>query len=351
MSSVPDAVSKPPFARRLAPMVFLFFLSPICAEYLIGYAESTNRPLEMLGGLLILGPLYGSVALLIREIARRTGRGWPTVLLLAAAFGLIQAGLIDQSLFNPHYGTDRNIPYWDEERLPTMLDHLGISANLVVDFVGGHVIWSFAVPIAVAESCAPRIAGRPWLGRIGVLLMVTLYLASAALVLDDHFRITGFMTSKAQFVATVACALLLCIAAFLIPVRTVKHAGRVPAPWLIAVLMLGVFGWQTLSPPDWAGVSFSVSTGVVSGGLLVMWSRRTGWKNTHVLAVAAAALIANAMISFVVQPPGEPAPAVKYAVNATMLLAVLVLVALAFHRLRDAGVDGRRLPSLQGQAR
>lgn len=73
MSPMPDALSKPPFAGRLGAMVFLFFLSPVCAEYLIGYAESTNHPLEMLGGLLILGPLYGSVALLIREITAAPG--------------------------------------------------------------------------------------------------------------------------------------------------------------------------------------------------------------------------------------------------------------------------------------
>lgn len=57
----------------------------------------------LLGYLGIFIPLYGTVAVLIREITRRTGRGWPTILLLGAAFGLIQAGLIDQSLFNPGY--------------------------------------------------------------------------------------------------------------------------------------------------------------------------------------------------------------------------------------------------------
>ncbi len=339
MSPMPDALSKPPFAGRLGAMVFLFFLSPVCAEYLIGYAESTNHPLEMLGGLLILGPLYGSVALLIREITRRTGRGWPTILLLATAFGLIQAGLIDQSLFNPHYGADLNIPYWDEERLPTLLDHLGISANLALNFIGGHVVWSFAVPIAVVESCVPRIADRPWLGRVGVLLMVSLYLVGAAFIFDDNFRITGFVVTKAQFVATAACALLLCMAAFLVPVRTLKQGGRVPAPWLIATLMFAVFGSQTLSASDWASVSFSVLVGIGSGALLVVWSRRTGWKKPHVLAVPAAAVIATAMISFVVQPLGDPSPAVKYAVNATMLLGVLTLVALAFPRLRKARAD------------
>ena len=35
--------------------------------------------------MVVLAPMSGGGALLIREVARRAGRGWPTVLLLAAA--------------------------------------------------------------------------------------------------------------------------------------------------------------------------------------------------------------------------------------------------------------------------
>lgn len=333
MSSAVTVLSKPALNRRLLPVIGLFLLSPTSAEYLVGYAESTYHPLEMAWGLLILAPLYGSVALLIREIARRTGRGWPTMLLFAAAFGLIQAGLIDQSLFNPHYGVDLNIPYWDTERLPTWLGQLGISANLTLDFISTHIIWSFAAPIALVECCAPRIADRPWLGRIGILLMVSLYLAAAAVVFDDHFRVTGFMATKAQFVATAACALLLGIAALLAPVFTGNHTGYVPAPWLLALLVLAVLALHIFSSPDWLGVSASL---LAFGGctmLIAVWSKRAAWKSLHVLGVAAAALLAYAMTSFAILPAGDPALTVKYAVNTVMLVSVLALAALAFRQL------------------
>ena len=101
----------------------LFFLAPISAEYLLGYDDIIGRPWELVFGLLIFGPLYGAPALLIREAARRAGRGWPTILTLSFAAGLIQAGLIDQSLFNPDY---RGIPYWADLRVPTYLPGLGL---------------------------------------------------------------------------------------------------------------------------------------------------------------------------------------------------------------------------------
>jgi hypothetical protein len=86
----------------------------------------------LLGWLWTFGPLYGAVAVLIGETTRRAGRGWPTILLLGAAFGLIQAGLIDQSLFNPGYLDNADPTWaqaWRQERLATLIPGLGVSAH------------------------------------------------------------------------------------------------------------------------------------------------------------------------------------------------------------------------------
>jgi hypothetical protein len=63
-----------------------------------GGAGAVRLPL-----LFVLAPVYGGAALLIREVTRRAGRGWPTILLLALAFGLLLEGVVNQSLFNPEY--------------------------------------------------------------------------------------------------------------------------------------------------------------------------------------------------------------------------------------------------------
>ena len=69
--------------RRLLPALGLFFLAPLIAEFLLG-----NLPITMLGSLVVLAPLYGGGALLIREVARRTGRGWASIVVLALAYGI-----------------------------------------------------------------------------------------------------------------------------------------------------------------------------------------------------------------------------------------------------------------------
>jgi hypothetical protein len=91
-----DRIGRPTLWRRVAPALGLFFLAPLVAEYLLG-----NVPVGAIAGVFILAPMYGGGALLIREVARRAGRGWPTILVLALAYGVLQPTLIDHTMFTP----------------------------------------------------------------------------------------------------------------------------------------------------------------------------------------------------------------------------------------------------------
>ena len=117
------------------PALGLFVLAPVCAEYLWGYDDSTGHPGTLVGNLLVFSPLYGAPALLIREAARRHGLGWPGILLMAAAFGVVEAGIVDQSMWSADY---RDIPYWDDMSEPTYLAPIGLSIYLALTFVGAR---------------------------------------------------------------------------------------------------------------------------------------------------------------------------------------------------------------------
>jgi len=88
-----------------------------------------------------LAPMYGGGALLIGS-SPGTPAGWHAMIPLAAAYVLLEAGILDQSLFNPSYeGFDFQYP----AHVPV----LGISAYHASDLIAGHVIWSISVPIAL----------------------------------------------------------------------------------------------------------------------------------------------------------------------------------------------------------
>ena len=327
--SAPAAL--PRSRHRWAAVAGLLMLSPISAEYLIGYSDSTNRPLELLAGLLILAPLYGTVAVLIREITRRTGRGWPTILLLSAAFGVIQAGLIDQTLF--HHEINPDDPDWATQALVTLIPGLGVDAASLLNYVGGHVIWSFAAPIAVVESCAPRIADRRWLGRVGVGVMVALWALSAALIYTD--TAADSTAGPAHLIGAAVVAIALITAAFTVrPART-RSSAKAPSWWLVGGVTGVAWCASQLLPATWVGVTVNVVAMVVLGWLLLRWSRRQGWGRRHVLAAAGSALVVRAALSFLVEPlGGNVEDTMKYAVNAAMLGGVAALLLMAAHRLR-----------------
>src|SRR5206468_5799611 len=127
---------------RIGPAVLLAVLAPVGAEFLLGDFTIRNLPV-----VLVLMPLYGCGALLIREIARRTGRGWPTILLLGTAYSFFEEGFLTQSLFNPSYVGQRLLDYG-------YLPALGTSLNWSAFVLSIHVVWSIATPILIAEGVA-----------------------------------------------------------------------------------------------------------------------------------------------------------------------------------------------------
>ena len=333
-----------PLLRRVAPAWFLFFLAPVTAEYLIGYDDTIGDPAALIFGLFIFGPLYGAPAVLIRETTRRAGRGWPSMLMLGVAFGLFQAGLVDQSLFNPDY---RDISYWVATRQPTLIPALGISASMTLGFVGGHLVGSICAPIALAESMVPERSTKPWLGRLGLFTMALLWAAGAGFVLADTLSSESFRPSPAQLTVTSLLVVGLVVVAFTRPRVASRRAaaGPVPSPLVVlvvATLCLGVRPLlDSISARD-ADASYWVPTLVGLGvlatfGLLVLrWSRRSGWGSRHVLAVAAGGLLSIGIVAFTVTPIGHVPPAAKYTTNSVLFVLIVVLLTVATGRQRGA---------------
>ena len=91
------------------------------------------------------------------------------------------------------------------------------------------------------------------------------------------------------------------------------------------------------APASWGGVAMSVAALGLLGGLLLVWSRRSGWGREHVLLVAAGPLVATVAASFfVVDPLGDASSAERYLSNTILLAGVLASLAWAWRRTRRA---------------
>ena len=141
--------------RRVAPALGLFFIAPLVAEYLLG-----NLPIKLLGALVNLAPLYGGGALLIREVVRRTGHGWPGIFVLAFAYAVIEEAFTTQTLFNPDY-LHLNLHLLQPAYIPA----LGIGGWWTIFVLTLHTVWSISVSIALVEALVPdRRRLRGWDG-------------------------------------------------------------------------------------------------------------------------------------------------------------------------------------------
>ncbi|MEU6797171.1 hypothetical protein ABZ907_36230 [Nonomuraea wenchangensis] len=323
--------------KRLLPALGLFLLSPLAGEFLLG-----NLPVTALPALVVLAPLYGGGTLLIRELARRRGAGWPGMVLLAVAYGVVEEGLLTRSLFDPHFaGMDLASYAW--------LPGVGVSAWWATFVLGGvHAAGSVLAPIAVMEALVPSRAEEPWLGRPGLVVAGVLYvLGAAATALNpDAYRAPAGQLAGAAVVAALLVVLALRRPAALperAPKRTPERAPeRAPGPWPVLGLTLvaGLAFWLAALTIEvlgaWPAVAANAVLYAAAYALVARWARRAGWGPEQRFALGAGWMLTYAWHSFL-QPPALPAsPAVDLAGNAAFAAAALVLLAVAWSRVRRA---------------
>lgn len=227
-----------PFARALT----LAALSGVTAEFLLGdqWLAGAAPFSTQLPELVLFVVYYGGAAVLIREVARRTGRGWPTMLLLAFAFGLIEEGLLDLSLFNPHFAA-RSLLAWG------FIPGIGIGGPWTIFVLTLHVVWSIGAPIAIAEALFPHPVRRripaaavtpqtqaPWLRLPGLCAAGACYLVGAAAI--GVVSQGSFVAEWWQYASAAAVALAAIVVAFRLRPAAPRAAG---APWLGLVVGLG----------------------------------------------------------------------------------------------------------------
>ena len=262
-------------------------------EWLLG-----NQPLSQLPALVLLAPMYGGGALLVREVGRRTGRGWPAIALLAAAYALLEEGPIDQMIYNPAYlGLDS---------FDGMLEipRTGTSLSLVLASLALHTVWSICTPIALVESFDRT--GGPWLRTRGLIAVAAVFVLASALLTWAQADEFDFFASPGQLGGDRAGHRRTRLGGLARAAPGVRP-GLPPGPVVVGVVAFAVTGcyWAEslitsyvvevspwLDVLTWCGL---VGLGV---GLVITWSRRPGWGVTHRAALACGALLTYAWVGY-----------------------------------------------------
>ncbi len=322
--------------KYILPALGLFFLSPLVGEFLLG-----NLSITWLWTLLVLAPLYGGGALLIRETARRLGWGWPSIVILGLVYAIVEEAFVTQSLFNPNYVGLRLLDYG-------YISSLGISAWWTTFVLGLHTVWSTSVPIALVENLTPQARRTPWLGAWGFAVTALIFVIGCALTFVTQQQDSPFMASTAQFTASAVVVVLLIIVAILLgrskqdthtdpqPPPSVPVVGGVLFVLGSAFMLLALVHDQT---PVILSVGGMVGALIVGSFLLWRWSRRADWSARHEFAAAGGLLLVYAWYGFVQVPSaGDTSPLVDTVGNAVFSIAALILLLIGWRRL-SAGTN------------
>lgn len=245
----PVAADIGPVTEKGKAAWFLALLSPIMAEVLSG----SSPPAEFFLGLgfLLLIPLYGGGALLVRELAVRWDKGWATVITLGAAYGIVEEGIAVKSFFDPN---------WVD------LGDLGVYGRfLEVNWVWSvwltvyHSMISITLPILMLSIWYPHLRREPiltprqfklvgWLFAIDVVFCVFLFVAGQ-----------DYVPPLFQYAACFVVVYLLYRLAKAIPKDLVSARHHAPS-WrpakflalgfamMLAGMVFGMSSWDDLHP-------------------------------------------------------------------------------------------------------
>jgi hypothetical protein len=278
----------------MAPLFSLLALSPLIAEYLLGnltFSQMVVFPLMMI--------FYGGGAVVIREVTVRARRGWPTVILLGLAYGIVEEGLATQSLFNPNYLGAHLLDFG-------FIPSLGIAPPWTVYVLSLHTVWSITVPIALVGILFPARRDTPWVGTLGLGVVSFVFVAGTVLVTVITRRMQhNFFASPAQLGISVLIAAVIVAAAFLLfPAKDDPvDAAPVPAgtegwlPWILGLVTFVCgsefhivnYRFHSLTPPEIVAIQFVPMAIVLA---VVAAARRSAhWTRACADGVAVGALL------------------------------------------------------------
>jgi hypothetical protein len=272
--------------KKFPPWLTLLLLAPLLGELVSGH----QPPLELcnpISVVLLMLP-YGLGALVCRELVRRWKKGWLSLVLLAAAYGLYEEAIVVRSFFDPNWMELNNLkPYFA----------LGVNWTYAEMLLHFHVLISIGASILLAEMLHPEARNESWLTNRGLAACIL----GLALWFPAGWLMTSYTPPWLGYAASWTAIAGLILAARFVPANVPPPApGKVPPPFFFLLLgfanmtlfFVAVYALpETWTPPLWLSVIGLALLDALTLWLLLRWSGNGGsWDDRHKLAWAAGGL-------------------------------------------------------------
>jgi len=288
---------------RIAPALLLMLFAPLLTEVLPGATRFSSifvLPIEI--------AVWGGGAVLIREIVRRKGLGWQSLLLLGIALAIAEECLIQQTSLAPVVIKLKGVEYarWMGINYVYLLWALAYESVLVV-----------MLPVLLAEMLLPARRNEGWLSGIGAGVVIFFFCVGALLAWYSWTHIARTMVFHLPAFTPPLAAVLVAVAAIVVLAVLALRAARLfaptrpkpaPSPSLIAgmgiiwsALLYGMvllaFGIAPQVPPV-LPIGIWVVMVAVALGALPHWTASPDWAPAHRYALLSGVVGSAMAVSF-----------------------------------------------------
>jgi len=298
-----DQADKRGFLARVAPALLLAFLAPLLAEVLPGATRLRALfifPIEMC--------VWGIGAVLIREIVRRRGLGWPSLLLLGLILALAEECLIQQTSLAPLVIQIKGEVY---------ARAFGVNYVYLLWALAYEAVYVVLLPVLLAELLFPARRHEGWLSRGGLIVSLVLFAIGCALAWFSWTRMARVHVFHQPIYDPPLLALALALAAMALlawlalgPARKWR-ARALPVPPLGLLAFLGglwavlwytlcllAFGIAPRFPPATA-VGGGLLVSLVALALLPRFAAHPGWGDRQRHALLLGTMTGSMGVSFI----------------------------------------------------
>lgn len=224
------------------PILCLALLSPGIPEYLSSSSALSTVLVSPPFFLLQLGAnlgLYVPGVLLIREAMIRWRKGWGSVLVLGAAYGILEEGIALETLFYSKAGPVGALGFYGH--------WLGVNWVWVPGVLLIHMIFSIALPILLLGLALPQTQGRSLVGPRGLGLAFLVWAIDIPLLMVFVHAIYHYWMGWSIFVGSFLVIGLLVFAAYRVPANLLPTRVGSPKVSPVRAALMGI----AFFPPIW----------------------------------------------------------------------------------------------------
>lgn len=303
------------------PAFLVMMLAPMGTELITGNLPPVIFFFPPVFAIVVI--LYGGGAIIAHELIVRWGKGWPSLLALAIAYGVFEEGILVRTFFNPN-AADID-PAGDYGRW------FGVSWVEVLRLTAFHSVFAILVPLLLVGFFFPDQRRESWVSPRTVRILAGLM----ALEVPLGWAMMPYRPTTAGYlICTGVMFALIGIARVLPAPKAGLEIGRgwdrrLVVQGYLANALLFVLGWALPAIPVPAPVSIACLIGLA--GFVSVKIARGGYRTEGLLALAVGGLGFYASAGPILELTGRRGAAV------VGIVAIVLLVRLS-RRVRRLSV-------------